>query len=123
MEIKTASNNFPSLRGPEIEKSPSTTAAKTSSTPPLEEHKRVEKAEFERISENQLNKTIEKLNNFLADKASGLEFSVDEDTGRSIVKLIDKQTNEILRQYPSKEMLEISKDLSKLQGLLISTKI
>jgi len=35
------------------------------------------------------------------------------------VKLIDKQDNQVLRQVPSQEMLEIAKALDQLQGKLL----
>jgi len=48
-----------------------------------------------------------------------LEFSVDTDSDRTIVKVIDQQTREVIRQMPTKEALEIGKALEKAQGLLI----
>lgn len=48
-----------------------------------------------------------------------LEFSVDTDSERTIVKVIDQQTREVIRQMPTKEALEIGKALEKAQGLLI----
>jgi flagellar protein FlaG len=67
---------------------------------------------------------VKKANDFLAQKASALEFSVDESTGTTVVKLVDTQTKEILRQYPTEEMLAISKDLMDFQkSMLLSEKI
>jgi flagellar protein FlaG len=51
---------------------------------------------------------------------SELDFSVDEDSGKTIVRVIDKQTGTLIRQMPSREMLEIAKALDRLQGLLVS---
>lgn len=48
-----------------------------------------------------------------------LEFSVDTDSDRTVVKVIDQQTREVIRQMPTKEALEIGKALEKAQGLLI----
>ena len=48
-----------------------------------------------------------------------LEFSVDTDSKRTIVKVIDQQTREVIRQMPTEEALEIGKALEKVQGLLI----
>ena len=52
--------------------------------------------------------------------AQNLLFSIDDDTGRTIVKIVDSQTDEVIRQMPSEEVLAISKAINKLQGLLIS---
>lgn len=51
-----------------------------------------------------------------------IEFSLDNETGQSILKVIDSQTKEVLRQIPSEEALAISKALDKLQGILIQNK-
>ena len=50
---------------------------------------------------------------------SELDFSIDEDTGKTVVRVVDKQTGTLIRQMPSQEMLEIAKALDRLQGLLV----
>jgi flagellar protein FlaG len=50
---------------------------------------------------------------------SELEFSVDNATGKTIVRVVDGETGEVIRQMPSKEMIEIAKALDRLQGLLV----
>ena len=52
--------------------------------------------------------------------APGLEFSIDEDLGVTVVKLVDRQTKELVRQFPSEEMLNIAKSVDRMQGLLVS---
>jgi len=51
--------------------------------------------------------------------AQDLLFSIDNDTGRTVVKVVDSSTDEVIRQIPSEEVLAISKALDKLQGVLI----
>jgi flagellar protein FlaG len=51
-----------------------------------------------------------------------LNFSIDEESGRTVVKVIDKTTDEVIRQFPSKEVLDIARALDKLQGMLIKEK-
>lgn len=53
-------------------------------------------------------------------KAIGLEFEVDEDTDKMVVKVIDKETGEMIRQMPSEEVIRIAKVLGKMQGMLVS---
>lgn len=62
-----------------------------------------------------INKTMQKLSN-------SLEFSVDKDSNRTIVKVIDRQTNEVVRQIPTQETLEIAQALDKAQGVFIRQK-
>ncbi len=64
-----------------------------------------------------INDTIKMLN-----QGIGLEFGIDEDSNIRLVKLIDTQSKEILRQFPSEEVINIAKALDKLQGLLVRDK-
>jgi flagellar protein FlaG len=51
--------------------------------------------------------------------SSDLTFSYDQDFGRTIVKVVDSETDQVIRQIPSEEFIRISKALDRLQGLLI----
>jgi flagellar protein FlaG len=55
--------------------------------------------------------------------ANDLTFSIDEDTGRTLVKIVDRETDEVIKQIPSEEMLRIAKALDKLQGLLVKQEV
>lgn len=61
-------------------------------------------------------------NNFLKTVTNAVEFSIDEDSGNTVVKVVDTSTKEVIRQFPSEEMLAIAKALDKIQGLLIKQK-
>lgn len=62
---------------------------------------------------------VKKVQNFVSAKAADIQFSIDEDIGVTVVKVIDRGTKDVIRQIPSEEMLEIAKALDKLQGLLV----
>ncbi|WP_374399279.1 flagellar protein FlaG [Niveibacterium sp.] len=48
--------------------------------------------------------------------ARNLQFSIDEDTGRTIVRIVDTATKEVIRQIPSEEVLAIAKALDRANG-------
>lgn len=49
-----------------------------------------------------------------------LEFSVDEAAvGKTVVKVVDRETGDMIRQIPAEEALAIARALDRLQGLLI----
>ncbi len=57
-----------------------------------------------------------------------LRFSVDNDTGSTVIRVIDRQTDETIRQIPPEELLtlakrlkELNEELSNGQGVLIRT--
>ncbi|WP_416242948.1 flagellar protein FlaG [Azospira sp. APE16] len=68
---------------------------------------------------NELQQATEQANQAISGLGSDLKFSVDEDTGIDVVKFIDTETKEVIRQIPAQEMLVIAKRLDELRGLLI----
>ena len=72
-------------------------------------------------TEEELNKVVSNLNEFVQSVRRELQFSVDDDTGRYIVKVLNKETDEVVRQIPSEEVLAISSYLQTQAGLLIDT--
>ena len=71
---------------------------------------------------DQLNAAVKATQEFVGSINSSLEFSVDEDTGTSVVKIVDKDTKELIRQIPSAEMLSIAKALDTIKGILFHQK-
>ena len=67
-----------------------------------------------------LRDAVRAANEAIQQVANGIEFSVDDDTGKMVVRVIDANTKEVLRQIPSEEMLAIARAINSLQGLLIS---
>jgi flagellar protein FlaG len=67
-------------------------------------------------------KALDEVNHAVQKVAPGLEFSVDQQSGSTIVKVVDSQTKEILRQIPGEEVLRIARALDKMRGHLVQTK-
>lgn len=65
---------------------------------------------------------VKNINEALKSLSRNLEFSIDSDSNRSIVKVVDHETKEVIRQMPTPEALEIAKALDRVQGLLIRQK-
>ena len=54
---------------------------------------------------------------------TGVEFSIDKDSKRSLIKVVDTKTGETIKQFPSKEMIAISQSIDQFQkGLLLRQK-
>ena len=73
-------------------------------------------------SMQQLSDAVKSINKALQAQGQGVEFSIDSESEQTVVKVVDHETKEVLRQIPSVEALEIAKALDKAQGLLISQK-
>ena len=68
----------------------------------------------------QVRTAIEDVKKALLPVANELSFSIDQDSGRTLVRIVDLQTDEVIRQIPSEEIVRISKALDRLQGLLLN---
>lgn len=66
---------------------------------------------------------VEQMNEFVQSIQRNLSFSIDRDTGHDVVTVLDSQTEEVIRQYPSDEFLKISKALGDIQGILFTDKV
>jgi len=70
----------------------------------------------------QIEQALSEINKALQAMSADIEFSIDSDSNRTIVKVVNPQTQELIRQIPTKEALAISKSLERIQGLLIHHK-
>jgi flagellar protein FlaG len=61
----------------------------------------------------------EKANSAISALKSNLQFTVDKDSGINIVKIVDTETKQTIRQIPSEEMISIAHRLEEIKGLLI----
>ena len=66
-----------------------------------------------------IEKATDQVKKFVSPVNSDIQFSIDDETGITVVKVVDKSTNEIIRQIPGDEILQIAKALDRLQGLLV----
>jgi flagellar protein FlaG len=70
-----------------------------------------------------LKRAVEEINNKMLQSNRKLEFSIDDNTKQRVVRLVDMETGDLIRQFPSEEMLSISEAIDKIQqGLLLKQK-
>lgn len=63
---------------------------------------------------------VEEVNEALTLRSVGVRFEVDSETERLVVKVVDRESGELIRQMPSEEVLRIAKVLGRVPGLLVS---
>lgn len=71
------------------------------------------------LEREQLEQMAQQLQEFMGEMNRSLQFQVDEDSGRDVIKVLDKDTGDIIKQYPSEEVLNLVSKLSETAGLLI----
>jgi flagellar protein FlaG len=77
----------------------------------VEEHKAVEIVDVEAA--------VGKLQEFVQSMQRDLQFSIDTESGKTVVTVIDSNTKEVLRQVPSEEVLRLAQNLEQHQGALL----
>ena len=53
----------------------------------------------------------------------GFEYSIDKDSNREVVKILDKRTNEVIRQYPPEEILNMIKRMDEMIGFFVDERL
>ncbi|MFZ6819130.1 flagellar protein FlaG [Undibacterium sp. Ji22W] len=71
------------------------------------------------VSEADLKKSVEAINRFFNENNS-VNLNVDQDSGRVVVRIVDKETNALIRQIPNQEVLELAKALVQKNGMLLN---
>lgn len=70
----------------------------------------------------EIGNVIADLNKVAQAAAQGVRFSVDEESGRTVVKVVDTQTDAVLRQIPTVEALKLWRSIEQMQGSILRDK-
>ncbi|MDO6564698.1 flagellar protein FlaG [Amphritea sp. 1_MG-2023] len=72
------------------------------------------------MSAEEMQAVVDKLNEFMHNGQRNLNFSVDSDTEETVVKVMDSETQEVIRQFPSEEALKLAKHIDGMMGLIFN---
>ena len=82
-----------------------------------------QKSPAEQLTESQRDGAVKQFKTNVESVASAnLKFSIDKDTERMVVKVVDKETGKTIRQIPSEEILALDKAITHAQGMLLHDK-
>ena len=65
-------------------------------------------------------KAAKEIQSFVQSMGRNLNFSIDQTTGYHVVRVMNPETNEVVRQLPSEELLRIAQSMSKLNSALVN---
>lgn len=71
---------------------------------------------------NDIQDKVSQLNDHMQNLQRNLQFTVDERSGSSVITIRDTETEEVIRQFPSEEILNARSAVEQVKGLLIETK-
>jgi flagellar protein FlaG len=66
--------------------------------------------------EETVDEALTQINDFVQSKNRQLNFSVDEDSGRQVIKVTDAGSGDVIRQIPTPEVLKLSARIQELQS-------
>ncbi|PHS27233.1 MAG: flagellar biosynthesis protein FlaG [Methylophaga sp.] len=76
-------------------------------------------AQSERATES-LQNAVSQINEYMQKLERSLQFTIDEGSGKEVVTVLDKHTEEVIRQFPSEEMLVIARQIAEHKEDVIS---
>ncbi len=80
-----------------------------------------EKESEETLTHDQLEVVVQQLQDFVQTLNRGIAFSVDQESGKDVITVTNRDTGELVRQIPSEEVLLLAARLSEATGLLVNT--
>lgn len=101
---------------PQVDRGPTTNAATTKSPASVQEQAQ---AAREQAHREDVESAVKRANQVVQASVRDLEFTVDDSSGKTVVKVVDRATKEVIRQIPSDEMLAIAESIERMQGLLV----
>lgn len=102
---------------PELNANAPGDAAKSSTLPEMESAVQQLSRSAESEQTKQAVEDIERMSKLLSRK---LEFAMDDSGERAVMRVVDEETREILRQVPTQEALEIAKAMARIHDMLLT---
>lgn len=71
------------------------------------------------LDDAELTEAVKRLNDLSLSIRRELQFSIDEKSGRTVIKVLDSESKEIIRQIPPEEVLSVIERLEAATGGLV----
>ena len=65
-----------------------------------------------------MDQAVSKIEGFVQNITRDLDFSLDDASGRMVVKVTDRASGDVVRQIPSEEALRLAENLEQVRSLL-----
>lgn len=66
---------------------------------------------------------VVEINSYMQNMNRSLQFSVDDKSGDTIIRVIDSETDELIRQIPAEELLVVRSSLEEYRGMLLEMRV
>jgi len=72
-----------------------------------------------KISKEDIKEAVNQIKEQMGSIGRNINFSFDEELDIVIIKVVNKDTEEVVRQFPSEELIEMAKHLQEYKGLIL----
>ncbi len=69
------------------------------------------------------NEVVNNINEFTKTMSTDLSFSVDKESGRQVIIVKNRETGEMIRQIPPKEMIRLARTMKAMVGIIFHQEI
>ncbi len=80
----------------------------------------VQNAGLDKPDAKRVQESIADINKVMAGFSISVQFKIDPDYKELIVKVVDQETGQLIRQIPTEEVVKMSKAMDNLKGLLFA---
>ena len=77
-------------------------------------------SEVVKLSAVQTEQSLQEINKVMDALSISVQFQIEPGMAEPIIKVVDQQTGKVIRQFPSEDVVRISKALDNLKGLLFA---
>ena len=70
-------------------------------------------------SQTELDKSIEQIQVMMDLRQRSVQFSTDNESGTNVVKVVDSESGDVIRQMPAEELLSFMRNLTRMMGTFI----
>ncbi len=77
---------------------------------------------YQKVREKPLKVAVDRLNKFFSDKESYIEYEKHDVFNAYIVKIVDKETREVIREIPPRKILDMVASMCEIAGVLLDKK-
>jgi flagellar protein FlaG len=120
--VKSDSSTVVSNQAPSVSTEVDAVNADSDSSNNLNQAQEIQdQGQDQNITRKDLEDMVDTLKEMTETLQTKMDFSISEETNRLVVKVIDQDTEKIIKQFPPEEILELQEKMQDLTGFLFST--
>ncbi len=119
---KVTTTPQPNQRVQSTEPNQAISPQETNALSPLSEVKKADDRSDVKKENDALDDVVKNLNDHIQQYRRELQFQIDDESGRTVVKVMNVENGEVIRQMPSEQVLAMSHQLSEITGTMFQEK-